>query len=126
MRTSALWGAVVALLCAMETGCDLLNQDKADASCEGGPTLGAQCTSVYTTLCGQAQRCNIGMDPSCVTVASAHCPCSVENCDASSCETQGSVAACQADLSSEDCNAIVNYETAGYWPADCTPFMGQQ
>jgi hypothetical protein len=122
-----LLAAVAALLCILETGCDLLNQNGgADASCEGGPTLGDQCNSVYTTLCAQAGRCNLPADPSCVAGTVSHCPCSVENCDASSCTTQSYVAACQSDLGSEDCNAIVNYTTPGYWPSSCTPFMGQQ
>lgn len=118
--------AIAALLSVLETGCDLLNQDSPDAACDSGPTLGQQCTSVYTTLCAQAGRCNIPDDPSCVMKASSNCPCSVENCDASSCDTANMVAACQADLTSEDCNNIVNYESSGYWPSDCTPFMGQQ
>jgi hypothetical protein len=119
--------AALALLCTLQTGCDWLNNDNAvDASCDSGPTLGAQCTSVYTTLCAQTQRCNIPMDPNCVNVASAHCPCSVENCDASSCDTEALVGSCQQDLTSEDCNLIVNYEMQGSWPSDCTPFMGQQ
>ena len=122
-----LLAAIAALLSVLEAGCDLLDQNNgADASCDSGPTLGAQCTSVYTTLCAQAGRCNIAMDPSCVMVTSSHCPCSVENCDASSCETAGMVAACQADLENEDCNAILNYQDPNYWPSDCTPFMGQQ
>ena len=119
--------AVAALLCVLETGCDLLNQNNgADASCEGGPTLGDQCGAVYTTLCAQAGRCNIPPDPNCATGAASHCPCAVENCDASSCTTQSYVGACQSDLSSEDCNAVLNYATPGYWPSSCTPFMGQQ
>jgi len=119
--------ALAALLCVLETGCDLLNQDNgADASCEGGETLGAQCTKVYTALCAQAGRCNLATDPNCLAGAVSHCPCAVENCDASSCTTESYATACQNDLGMVDCNAIVNYTTPGYWPSSCTPFMGQQ
>jgi len=124
-----LLAAVAALLCILETGCDLLNQDNgADASCEGGPTLGSQCTAVYTALCTRAtMQCLVGGTVSdCVAGAVTHCPCSVEDCDASSCTTQSYETACESDLGMTDCNAIVNYATPGYWPSSCTPFMGQQ
>jgi len=123
-----LLAAVAALLCILETGCDLLNQNGgADASCEGGPTLGSQCTQVYTSLCMAAQQCNVGGTISdCVAASVTHCPCSVEDCDAASCTTESYVGACQSALGSADCNVIVNYGTPGYWPSSCTPFMGQQ
>jgi hypothetical protein len=98
-------------------------------SCSGGPTLEQQCLSVYTTLCAQGARCDIaGLGgPDCASgYVTQYCPCSVEACDASSCETAGMVSNCQQDLETEDCNAIVNFSQASYWPSDCQPFMGQQ
>lgn len=116
----AVFGIGLALT---QTACPWPNSSS-DASCTGGPTLGQQCTSVYTTLCAQGARCNIPTSSDCVSAGVAqNCPCSVEDCDASSCETAGMVSACQADLQSADCNAIVNYMQ--YWPSDCVPFMGQ-
>lgn len=125
MRALSL--AVAAALALLETGCPLLdNNNGADASCDGGPTLVQQCESVYTEYCNQAAtRCSISVPSDCASQATmAHCPCAAENCDASSCETQGSVTACKQDLDTEDCNAIVN-AFLGAWPADCQPFMGQ-
>jgi hypothetical protein len=124
VRALALLASVLALL---ETGCPLLDNNKgSDASCDGGPTLVQQCSSVYTEYCSQAStRCNISVPSDCAAQATmAHCPCAVESCDASSCETLGSVTACKTDLDSLDCNAIVNAFMGG-WPADCQPFMGQ-
>ena len=118
--------SALALVCFLSLGCDLLNGSGSDASCDGGQLLGAQCTEVYQALCNQGARCGIPTGSDCVTTAAMHCPCSVENCDASSCETLSLKAQCEQDLTMEDCNAIVNYETAGYWPMDCQPFMGQQ
>ena len=104
-------------------GCD----PNASAACDaGGPSLGEQCTQVYTTLCAQGPRCNIAVDQaSCVSQSvAAHCPCSVEACDAGSCATLGSMSACQSDLAGADCNYIVNFATPGYVPMDCQPFVG--
>jgi hypothetical protein len=112
-------------LAASQVACPWPSNSDA-GTCTGGPTLVQQCTSVYTTLCAQGARCSIPSSSDCVTAAvSTYCPCGVEACDASSCETAGMVSACQQDLESEDCNAIVNFSMAGYWPMDCQPFMGQ-
>jgi len=120
VRALVLLASVLALL---ETGCPPSNATPCDA---GGPTLVQQCTAVYTEYCSQAAtRCAISVPSDCAAQATmAHCPCAVENCDASSCETQGSVTACKQDIDTEDCNAIVNAFMGG-WPADCQPFMGQ-
>jgi hypothetical protein len=118
---------VASVLALLETGCPLLdNNNGSDASCDGGATLVEQCTEVYTEYCSQAEtRCAISVPSGCAASATmAHCPCAVESCDASSCETLGSVTACKQDLDSLDCNAIINAFMGG-WPADCQPFMGQ-
>jgi hypothetical protein len=119
---------VASVLALLETGCPLLdNNNGSDAACDGGgPTLVQQCSSVYAEYCNQAAtRCAISVPSDCAAQATmAHCPCAVESCDASSCETIGSITACKQDLDTEDCNAIINAFMGG-WPSDCQPFMGQ-
>jgi hypothetical protein len=120
--------AVAAALALLETGCPLLdNNNGSDASCDGGgPLLVQQCSAVYAEFCSQAAtRCALSVPSDCATQATlAHCPCAVESCDASSCETEGLVATCKQDIDTEDCNAIVN-AFMGAWPSDCQAFMGQ-
>ena len=120
MRALVLLASVLALL---ETGCPPSNATPCDG---GGLTLVQQCSAVYAEYCSQAAtRCAISVPSDCAAQATmAHCPCAVESCDASSCDTLGSVTACKQDLDSLDCNAIINAFMGG-WPADCQPFMGQ-
>ncbi|HEX8795968.1 MAG TPA: hypothetical protein VF765_33695 [Polyangiaceae bacterium] len=127
MRGRVLTFAVAAALALLATGCPLLdNNNGSDASCEGGPTLGSQCLSVYTYFCNNvAPACGISLPSDCAsTAAMAHCPCGVENCDASSCETAALVSSCEAALQSLDCNAVVNAFMGG-WPSECQAFLGQ-
>jgi hypothetical protein len=118
-----LLASVVALL---ETGCPLVDNNSADASCEGGPTLGSQCLTVYTYFCNNvAPKCGVSLPMDCAAQATmGHCPCSVENCDASSCETANLISSCETALSNLDCNAVVNAFMGG-WPSECQAFLGQ-
>ncbi len=114
-------GALLLLASLALGGCD---PNASAAACDGGPTLYAQCTSVYQTYCAQGPRCSLSIDPTaCLNDALLHCPCAAEACDAGSCGTAGMVSTCQQELESEDCNAIVNFPSAAYWPVDCTPFL---
>jgi hypothetical protein len=125
VRALALLAASV--LALLETGCSLLDNNKgADASCDGGPTLGSQCLTVYAYFCTQvAPQCGVSVPADCPTTATkAHCPCGAENCGASSCETANLVSSCEAALKSLDCNAVVNAFMGG-WPSECQAFLGQ-
>jgi hypothetical protein len=124
VRALALFAAAV--LALLLTGCP---DDSKGITCDGGgPTLVQQCTAVYTEYCNQAAtRCGISVPSDCAAQATmGHCPCGAEACDASSCATQDMVATCKTDLDNLDCNSIITaFTTAGAWPADCQPFMGQ-
>jgi hypothetical protein len=126
----ALVVAAASVLVLLGTGCselnDLFGGGGSDASCEGGPLLGSQCLSVYTYFCNNvAPACGVSLPTDCAAQASAaHCPCGVEDCDASSCETNALIPSCESALQSLDCNQVVN-AFMGDWPSECQAFMGQ-
>lgn len=123
--------AIASVLALAGTGCSTLNDilgtnDSSDASCDGGPPLGSQCLTVYTYFCNNVvPPCGISAPSDCAAEATAaHCPCGVEDCDASSCETNALIPSCESALQSLDCNQVVNAFMGG-WPSECQAFMGQ-